>query len=353
MAAVQLAPSFQCTESNYNCRHGGARAPFYDFFSGHPQARLHADSLQSEQGTRFLNKYNRNMLVEIPADAVDAAALAHEAWRWIPFSSIRDLILQDLVFNTDARSVIAVSDWRAFCVDGAPFDRWATACGLGHDLWRSYHQPVSTARSAELMNWVAARQRSFDHQANTVPLHDLPGWTMAADGISSTGGSSVAVKYYAVQALDREVPRWTQPMITSGTPGLIMQVAQVKDGTLRLLVRASHEPGFANGAQLSATLQTFPGEPTGDSQVLAQLEEWERANGASPVVFDCRMSEEGGRFFFDLNRYMVVVAPETAHVDADESSIWLTLAEVNALKKTPGVFTNEFRSVLSLFVHYL
>jgi oxidase EvaA len=350
---VQLAPSFQCTESNYTCRHGGERAPFLDFFSGDSHGRLHADSLQSEQGTRFLNKYNRNMLVEVPDGAAELARPEHEAWRWIAFPSIRDLILRDFLFNTDARSVIAVSDWRALCGGGEPFERWATASGLGHDLWRSYHQPVSTARTAELLGWLAGRQRTFDHQAKLVPLHELPSWTVTADGIVSLDERRVAVRYYSVHAHDREVPHWTQPLITAGSPGVILQVAQIRDGVLRLLVRTSHEPGFTTGAQLSATFQTLPGDPSGDGEGLARLSAWERASGPFPVVFDCQMSEEGGRFFFSLNRYLVVLAPDTARLDPDESSIWLTLAEVTALKVTPGVFTNEFRSVLSLFVHYL
>ncbi|KMM17098.1 hypothetical protein SYNGFB01_06275 [Synechococcus sp. GFB01] len=70
-------------------------------------------------------------------------------------------------------------------------------------------------------------------------------------------------------------------------------------------------------------------------------------------MFDCMMPKEGGRFFRDINRYRVVIAPEDAMTNEDPLSIWLTLAEITALKSIPGVFTNEFRSLLSLFVRFL
>ena len=164
----------------------------------------------------------------------------------------------------------------------------------------------------------------------------------------------MAVRYYAVQALDREVPRWCQPLITSGTPGTVVLLGQRRSGVLRFLLRASPEPGFANAAQLSASFQSFPGDPPDAAARSPLLRAGE--TGAPPgyrVAMECLMSEEGGRFFRELNRYVVAVAPPEASVDDDSDQAWLTLGEITELKPTPGVFTNELRSALSLLVHYV
>ena len=54
VGAVQLAPSFQCTPSNYTARHGGTPAPFLAHFTAPPGGAIRSDLVHSEQGTRFL-----------------------------------------------------------------------------------------------------------------------------------------------------------------------------------------------------------------------------------------------------------------------------------------------------------
>jgi len=63
----QLAPAVQATASNLDRVHGGASQPFAEFVT--PQSPSDADTLQSEQGTRFLGKLNRNVIVT--ADIAD------------------------------------------------------------------------------------------------------------------------------------------------------------------------------------------------------------------------------------------------------------------------------------------
>ena len=350
---TQFAPTFQCTESNYRLRHGGERAPFFEFFSNRPEGLVHVDSLQSEQGTRFLGKYNRNVVVELPADSAPQLSDGHGAWRWLPFSIVRELLLSDLQFNTDARSVLAVSDWQAFCIDSTPFGRWAHTSGLGFQLWASYHHAPSDERIGQVLAWLEACRRSFAQHPRVVPLDELSDWSIDEDGVASTTGENVAVRYYKVHAYDREVPQWTQPLFTSATEGQVIQVLQVRDGLLRWRLRASREPGFTNKTQLSSTFQIFPGHTNSDDSWYSIFEDSQWVHDQASVVFDCMMSEEGGRFFRDINRYRVVMAPEDATANEDPLAIWLTLAEITALKSIPGVFTNEFRSLLSLFLRFL
>ncbi len=56
---VQLSPTVQATHSNYTRVHEGLRPSFLDYFLERGAARVHVDRLQSEQGTRFLRKRNR------------------------------------------------------------------------------------------------------------------------------------------------------------------------------------------------------------------------------------------------------------------------------------------------------
>lgn len=157
-----------------------------------------------------------------------------------------------------------------------------------------------------------------------------------------------------MQAEDREVSHWTQPLVTSGSLGLVLLVARLQQGVLKFGTKLSPEPGFKNGAQLSVTLQIFPGERQREG-VIEELCARVEASAAerAQVVFDCQLSEEGGRFSQEINRYVVMVLPEGCSAPDEENLSWLSLAEISDLKRESGVFTNEFRSILSLLLAYL
>jgi oxidase EvaA len=355
IGGTQLAPSFQCTKSNYELRHGGEIAPFSEYFLQVQSRSAVTDVLQSEQGTRFIDKYNRNMVVSVPVDSIDLSSPQMLAWRWLPIELMSRIITQDFLLNTDARSVFSTTDWAEFCEDGEPFGRWRGQAGFGEQLWRSYHAPVDASSQAAFRQWLRDQQQAWSREIEVVGLDELPGWALSSEGLEprvSDGGP--LVRYYAVEADDREVVRWTQPLITSDSSGLVLLVARIQQGVLKFGTKLSPEPGFKNGAQLSVTLQVFPGERQRDGvveELCAQVEAF--AGKRAQVVFDCQLSEEGGRFFQEINRYVVMVLPEGCSAPDEENLSWLSLAAISALKRESGVFTNEFRSILSLLLAYL
>jgi len=350
----QLSPSFQCTESNYRGLHGGISAPFRNIFADHKTGNPIFDSLQSEQGTRFVNKYNRNTIIEVNADDVDTESPSKAAWRWLSIPEIGFLLTQDLIVNTDARSVIATANWHVLHPEGQPFARWQDQGGFEASLAQSFYTSLAPHRRAEILNWLTTRREPQKIVTHIQPLNDLEGWNVTSEGIEpATQNSGMAIRYYQVYARDREVPSWTQPLVTSETNGLVLLVIQKRDAVLRFALRLSSEPGFANFSQLSATHQNFPGEVDGiDPSVPLLAQSKALAPDHQAIIFDCQMSEEGGRFFQDINRYLVLHLPDAFEHPESPEILWLTLAEIEAVKQEQGVFTNEFRSILSLFVRY-
>jgi|TARA_B110000114_G_C15070909_1_gene389571 oxidase EvaA len=59
---LQLSPTVQATESNYKQVHGGKKTKYLEYFVN---KKFLIKSKQSEQGLRYLNKFNTNYLVEI------------------------------------------------------------------------------------------------------------------------------------------------------------------------------------------------------------------------------------------------------------------------------------------------
>mgnify|MGYP001281556510 CR=1 FL=1 len=63
---IQISPTVQATKSNYLRKHGGKRTVFLNFFLKKKRnIKILSNLKLSEQGTRFLEKHNRNILIEI------------------------------------------------------------------------------------------------------------------------------------------------------------------------------------------------------------------------------------------------------------------------------------------------
>jgi oxidase EvaA len=114
---VQLAPTCQATDSNARQLHGGQAPPYVDCFRA-GSANAVYDVAQSEQGTRFFRKRNRNVLVRAEPD--EPVPPTH---RWLDVDRVLDVVGQSYLFNTDARSVLVCAPWQQL-VNRVPFSRF-------------------------------------------------------------------------------------------------------------------------------------------------------------------------------------------------------------------------------------
>ena len=326
---VQAAPTVQATESNYLRRHGGKATPFLGHFLSADGAL--SSSLQSEQGTRFLGKYNRNLVVAAPeGNGVEEGA----ALRWFPAREVAELLLLDFEVNTDARSVLASGPWELLAAGGSPFGRWRGHGGLGEDLLRSLEADPPTAEVAERLERLRA---TAEFTSKVTSLSDLAGWEVTDRAIRGDGFS---VRHFDIATTEREVARWDQPLVTSEEEGRAVLLCREHEGVLRFLFRARPEIGFRERLQFGPTLQD-PGDgflPTSPIQDQGR------------VLLSTLHSEEGGRFFRCVNRCTI------RRLEGDEpladDIVAMTLGQVRRLIRRPGFFTNEARTLVSMLLAY-
>ena len=329
---VQLAPTCQATDSNARRLHGGAPPPFIDSFSPTASNMLY-DVAQSEQGTRFLGKHNRNVLV-FASDAT-AVPVTH---RWLDVDAVLDLLWRDFTVNTDARSVLVCAPWRHL-VNREPFSRYGD--GFGSELLASLHSSSHHVSLANVKESVR-RLRIRTEDPKIISLDELPLWRWKEEGLSPTEGSSFRVRHIGVTVSGREVPAWDQPIVASGSTGRVSLAAARIDGVLHFLFRAQPEPGLGSKVELTPTIVVEPGDAADESST----GRWQ-----GKVVAECLQSEEGGRFYRDTNAYRVVDIGMAG--DAGPNGNWLTLGDVRLLLDEPGWLTNEARSALSLLLPWM
>jgi oxidase EvaA len=342
---VQLAPSVQATRSNFTRLHGGAPTPYLEFFTMPEQGgRLLADSLQSEQGSRFLGKYNRNMTVLADGSGPEPCS---EDWRWTAADDVRTMLAVDFAVNTDACSVLFCSDW-GLLADGAPFARWRGGTGWGASLLESFTAD-SVPDDASVLDWLERQREAVVLAVRTIPLESMPDWELTPGGIVSRADEMPLVQAYAVRANSREVDHWDQPFLMSRREESVVQICQRRAGVLRFLLRASAELGFSERVQIGPSWQSD--DEAADPGVASRFE---AAIGRGQERHAALQSDEGGRFFRSICRYRIVELPEEEVLEvAATHYMWASLGQIYRLSRLKGIFSNEARSVLSMLLAQL
>jgi len=349
---VQAAPTVQATKSNYQRRHRGRETPFLEYFLDGSNARLLSDSLQSEQGTRFLGKYNRNTVVWTSDNRTGGT---DKTFRWIPVRDLLGLLTEDFLVNTDARSVLASGPWRFLASDGEPFSRWRDSDGFGEALWRSYGASEDEAVSTrgEILSRLESVRHRDRFQTRVVGLTDLSSWEVSDGGVWNTRADSFSIRQFAVSTTEREVDCWDQPLVTSPTEGSAILFCQERNGVLHFIFSCRGEIGFRDGFQYGPTIQDPGGDVATSPDQRDREAELQQYLGSARPLLSCLQSDEGGRFYRCVSRYTICLLDPNHNIELDERLSWMTLSQIEALAKRPGVFSNEARSLISMLLAYL
>jgi dTDP-4-dehydro-6-deoxy-alpha-D-glucopyranose 2,3-dehydratase len=343
----QISPTVQATHSNYTQIHGGKRIPYLGWFLGRAQGRCLVDQLQSEQGARFLAKRNRNVIVQVSDD--DSIEVL-EGFFWLTLGQLFALLKMDNIVNMDSRTVLSCIRF-ASVEDGLHDNMMFQACGtFATDV---YISSCATERYClntfdTLLSWLTRMKTSYTLQVRRVPLNQVAGWYFDGFEIRHHRNRFFSVIGVKVNITNREVVSWHQPLIESAKGGIICFVCQKKSDILHFLVQARVEPGNFDCLEMAPTIQLTPSNYDADrpetmppfSNLLSD------ANTVSGR-YDALQSEEGGRFYHDQNRYLVLELAPNHNLPLPENYIWMTIRQMKEFIRFNNYFNIEARGLLS------
>ncbi|GAA1910744.1 NDP-hexose 2,3-dehydratase family protein [Streptomyces sodiiphilus] len=335
---LQISPTVQATRSNYTGVHGGSPVPFLHWFQSPPAHRVIADVRQSEQGSWFYRKRNRNMIVE-----ADGYVEEREGFCWLTLGQLYRLLAEEDLVNMDTRTVLSCLPVSADGTDGEfadPADPFRTS------LARSLSSGARTVHStAAVLSWITDARSRTALRTRRMPLNEVRGWKRSEGRISHESGGFFDVIGVEVTAVGREVRRWTQPMIAPRGVGVIAYLVREFDGVVHALVRQRAEPGFLDAVELGPTVQCTPEnyETLPSSARPAFLDEVMGA-ARERIRYDTLLSEEGGRFHHALNRYLVVETD--ADVPRDDPDFrWVAVHQLAGLLRHSNYLNVQARSL--------
>ncbi|PPK68509.1 NDP-hexose 2,3-dehydratase family protein [Actinokineospora auranticolor] len=339
---VQLSPTVQATKSNYTRVHGGKPVPYLEFFRDPPPGRVIADVLQSEQGSWFYRKRNRNMVVEVTDDPrFDDAELPAD-FRWLTLGQLHTLLRADNLVNMDARTVLS-------CM---PAPAWPDRPGADEF-------PASIARSArpdagglhtatEVLSWITSRQSTHYVDTRPSPLREVAHWRRTPTEISHELGLYFSIIAVDITTNGREVGSWSQPLVRPFGTGVVALLVKRVDGVLHALVNARVEPGYLDVVELAPTVQCTPENythlPAATHPLFLDV-----VLGSRPeqVRFSAQLSEEGGRFHHAYSRYEIVEVPADFPNAVSDDYRWLTVRQLDELLRHSHYVNVQARSLIA------
>jgi len=347
--AVQLSPTLQATRSNFTRVHQGKTPLYLEYFLNPERHRVLVDQLQSEQGARFLRKRNRNIIVEVAEEVP-----VHEGYRWLTLGQIKRLLGRDNVVNMDARTVISGIPFGAYDAETLDFVTSLVSPGLLADEYARALFVSGLLREGALhtddavLSWFAGLKTRYDLFVERIPLKKVRGWVRDDNSIHHEAGKYFSVLATEVAIQNREVPSWTQPMVTPAQGGIIAFVTRRIDGVLHFLVQAKVEAGNLDVVEMAPSVQCITGDyREAPEELRPPFLDYVLAVPPENVRYSALQSEEGGRFYQEQNRNMIIEAGDEFPTQVPESFIWMTLNQLNRFIRFNNFVNIQARSLLS------
>jgi len=337
----QLAPSVQATKSNYERVHGGKSTPYLELFIN--EKKLLINIQNSEQGDRFINKFNRN------AKRLVSKSFYYDCsdkrYQWMSSVSLKQKLQENYTVNTDARSVISTGAW--YMLTETPSQIFLDN-NLPSELAKAFHHSyriIERKRLQIAQSLLKRIHKEYCKEYIMIPLKEMMEYSLESNGIIGRH-DQMAVNYFDVYMPERERSTWQQPLLIRKQIEVCVLLFTISNGIAYFNVAAYAELGFINRVEFGPSIQTGKGPFKIDSSELYNYLD------KVDVLLEVDQSDEGSRFYHNINKYILGQWKLDSELLVSDRSKWLSLGEIELLSAKRGFLTNELRTLLSILLSY-
>lgn len=334
---IQISPTIQATKSNFTQKHGGKKPPYVDYFINSKQYEIIVDQLQSEQSSRFMKKRNRNIIIMVSENEKIDVLPSH---KWMTLGQLKQLMRYENLVNMDTRTVLS-------CI---PFYKLAFADESVKDVFNDislYNSIINTDNNEiQLMyNYINDYKMFSENQIKMVPLMPLKNWTMTDGEYVCNKPYNFKVVFCDIAIEGREVTRWQQPLFEATGIATFGLFTCVQNGVRKFLVKCRPEFGCFDKIEIGPTIQheAILGNEYSDLVEETFFEKYKEGKG---VLHDVILSEEGGRFYHEQNKNIIIEINE--NIDLPEGYFWASYNSLNMLNQVNNCLNIQLRNLLSL-----
>lgn len=338
---VQISPTIQATKSNFTRAHGGKIPTYFELFEHSEKYDVIYDQIQSEQGARFYQKRNRNMIM-----AVDEDFEIYPNFKWMTLGQIKKLLTIDNLVNMDTRTVLSGIPFVTENVSEADKEELFSLFNdkaLFNSIFNSNPQDTLPSIYQRLNNYKMFREIT----SAAVPLNQLVDWQVDEYGITCKKQADFMVRYYDIDISGREVQHWVQPLFKAIGMATFGLVTKVVDGKREFLIKIKPEIGSFDKAEIGPSVQWEPSHYLYNDDAVGKIfrKYVEEKKG---ILNDVILSEEGGRFYHEQNRNVVIELEKDELSNVPEDYIWSDYSTLNYLVQVNDCLNIQLRNLLSL-----
>ncbi len=338
---IQISPTIQATKSNFTQKHGGKKPAYLDYFLNASPENIIVDQIQSEQSSRFFGKRNRNIII-MTYDEVDVLP----SHRWFTLGQIKQLMRYDNLVNMDTRTVLSCIPFSMFSPTADELSELEKAF-MDKALFRSMFGETNREDFTRVFHYINDMKMLNSRETRFVPLTELSSWEFTDEGITHKIGYPFRVIFCDIEIEGREVTHWTQPLFEAVGKAFFGLASAVFDSKRKFLVKAKPEAGCFDRLELAPTVQLEAGAPeTERDEVVRRF--FELCEDKARVKTDVILSEEGGRFYHEQNRNVVLYAEPEDFGKLPEGYFWLDYKTLNCMTQFNNCLNIQLRNLLSL-----
>ena len=341
---VQISPTLQATKSNYTQIHQGQKPNYLDYFVNATPSQIILDQLQSEQGARFLRKRNRNIIIKIDGDVE-----MHDDFRWMTLGQIKELMRIDNIVNMDTRTVLSglkISDFLS------PMNDTRNMSLFGKGMVLSSTTNHSFCSTSEHLSWLSSLKSKYDLWVHPFSLNEMTDWQLLPDEISRKDNKYFKIIGVKVTISNREVKSWCQPLVQPMQQGICAFIVKKINGIYHFLVQAKLECGNFDVLELAPTVQCLTGNIEDPNTIRPPFLDYVLNAPQEKILYDTLQSEEGGRFYKEQNRNLLIEADDSFPLDLPYHFTWMTLKQIYKFLRFNNYLNIQSRSLIAA-INYL
>lgn len=337
---VQISPTLQATKSNYTQQHKGKKPAYLDYFMNAKPSQIILDQLQSEQGARFMRKRNRNIIIR-----VDEEVPVLEDFAWMTLAQIKEMMHHNNLVNMDTRTVLAGIDFSQSAISAQQLQSMSA---FGRDMLESARAHLGYQTMNEHLSWLTNLKAMADLSISSKPICELEGWSAKENEISRSDGKYFRIMGVNVTISNREVASWCQPLVQPMQQGICAFIIRKINGVYHFLVHAKLECGNFDVYELAPTVQCLTGNVLAvDPGNRPAFADYVMNASKEQLRYDTLQSEEGGRFYHEQNRNMIVEVGDEFPIEIPDEYHWITLGQIFEFLRFNNYINIQARSLIA------
>ena len=183
-----------------------------------------------------------------------------------------------------------------------------------------------------------------------IDVKQLEGWRLDEKEMFFESVYPFKVIFCGLEIEGREVSNWNQPLFEALGEATFGLICSISSGKLEILVKIQPEIGCLDSAEIGPTIQEEYAQDSRRDAVATLF--FDNLDKKEKKLIDVVLSEEGGRFYHEQNRNVIMLMDKQEVRYDKKKYVWAGLGTLNAMTQINNCLNIQLRNLLTLLYMY-